>query len=235
MKLQWIAAAAAVAAAFVMAATAYADGANLLEGYEKAEWQGDSLSLDSGSGALFFVSDGGEKTALLEITAQGTGIYFSVDAGNGVNTSDSGYCTVEFCGEDGQALSSLSTGSIKGLENYTRFYIGSEGRYYPLPEGTEKIVVSLHAAPDGRSGTAKVYFRNLMLYLSSEKPLTEPKDDPYMNSIAGLTKVEAGLDPWIRWIWVGVVFAVAMAFYFVRRRRDRYKTAEVMKTGKRKL
>lgn len=233
MKL--LGAVAAAAAAFVLAGAVYADGSNLLEGYEKAEWQGDSLSLDSGSGALFFVSDGGEKNALLEITAQGTGIYFSIDAGNGVNTSDSGYCTLEFCGEGGQVLSSLSTGSIKGLENYTRFYVGSEGRYYPLPEGTEKIVVSLHAAADGKSGRAKVYFRNLMLYMSSEKPLTEPKDEPYMNSIAGLTKVEAGLNPWIRWVWVGVVFAVAMAFYFVRRKRDRYRTAEVMKAGKRKL
>lgn len=233
MKL--LGAVAAAAAVFVMAGTAYADEVNLFEGYEKAEWQGDSLSFDSGSKALFFVSDGGEKNALLEITAQGTGIYFSVDAGNGVNTNDSGYCTLEFCGEDGQVLSSLSTGSIKWLENYTRFYIGSEGRYYPLPEGTEKIVVSLHAAPDGTSGRAKVYFRNFMLYLSSEKPLTEPKDEPYLNSIAGLTKVEAGISPWTRWVWVGVVFAVAMAFYFVRRRRDKYRTAEVMKAGKKRL
>ena len=232
MKLRGFAAAAAVV--WVMTAAVFADEVNLLEGYGTADWQGDSLSYDSASGAVYFANDGTEKTAFLEITAQDTGIYFSVDAGNGVNTGDSGYCTLEFCGEDGQALSSLSTGNISGMENYSRFYIGSEGRYYPLPEGTEKIVVSLHAAPDGKSGKTNVYFRNLILYSSSEKPLTEPKDEPYMSSIPGLTKVEVGLNPWVRWIWVGIVFAVAMAFYFVRKRQDKYKTAKVMKAGKRK-
>ena len=144
MKL--LGAVAAVAAAFVMAGTAYADEVNLAENYGKAEWQGDSLSYDSASGAIFFAgdSDSTEKTAALEIAAAGTGIYFSVYAGNGFNTSDSGFCTLEFCGEDGQVLSSVSTGSIKGLENYSRFYIGSEGNYYPLPEGTEKVIITLN-------------------------------------------------------------------------------------------
>ena len=233
MRLRVIAAAAA--AVCVMTGTAFADEVNLLEGYGTADWQGDSLALDSTSGAVYFVNDGSEKSAVLEIAAEGTGIYFSVDAGNGVNTSDSGYCALDFCGEDGQVLSSVSTGSINRFENYSRFYIGSEERYCPLPEGTEKIVISLHAEPKGNTGKVNVYFRNLTLYLSSEKSLAEANDDRYMNSITGLTKVEAGLDPWVRWIWVGLVFAVALVFYFVRKRMDKYRTAKVIKAGKRKL
>ena len=224
----------AALAASIMAAAVSADEANLLASCGDADWQGDSLALDSTSGALFFANDGRSKSASLEIAAEGTGIYFNIDAGNGVNTADSGYCTLEFCGEDGQVLSSVSTGSINGLENYSRFYIGSEGSYYPLPEGTEKVVISLHAVPNGNSGRINVYFRNLMLYMSREKPLAVNENGAYMNSIAGLTRVEAGLDPWIRWIWVGIVFAVAMVFYFVRMRRDRYKTAEIMKPGRKK-
>ena len=233
MRLWGIAAAAA--AVCVMTCDIFADGVNLLKSYGNADWQGDSLALDSTSGAVYFGNDGSEKSAVLEIAADGTGIYFSVDAGNGANTSDSGYCTLEFCTENGEALSSVSTGNISGFENYSRFYIGSEGRYFPLPDGTEKIVVSLHAAPKGKSGKTNVFFRNFMLYMSSEKPLTEPNSDPYMSSIPGLTKVEVGLDPALRWIWVGVVFAVALVFYFVRKRQDKYKTARVMKAGKRKL
>ena len=226
--------AAAVIAVCVMTGTVSAEEANLLASYGSAHWQGDSLALDGASGAVYF--DGGEvaeRSAVLEVAAEGSGIYFSVDVGNGVNTRDSGYCTLEFCGEGGEVLSSVSTGSISGLENYTRFYIGSEGKYYPLPEGTEKIVVSLHAAAKENSGAAKVYFRNFMLFVSSEKPLTEAT--ALMESIVGLTKVEVGIDPWVRWIWVGAVFAVALVFYFVRRMREKYRTAEVMKAGRRRL
>lgn len=225
--------AAAAVAACMMAAAVSAEEANLLAGYGSADWQGDSLAPDSASGAIYFDGGEAERQAMLEITAEGTGIYFSVDAGNGVNTGDSGYCTLEFCREDGQVLSTVSTGSIKGLENYSRFYIGSEGSYYPLPEGTEKIAITLHAEAERASGRVNVYFRNFTLYFSSEKPLLVPEDSVYMNSIAGLTKVEAGLDPWMWWIWVGVVFAVAMVFYFVRKRREKYKTAKIMSAGKR--
>ena len=238
MKLVGIAAAAA--AACVMAAAAFAEEVNLLASYGSANWQGDSLALDSASGAVYFGSgSGAEQSAVLEIKAEGAGIYFYVDAGNGVNTNDSGYCTVEFCGEDGEALFLASTGSIRGLENYSRFYFGSEEKYYPLPEETEKIVVSLHA--EGNSDRANVYFRNFTLFMSSDKPLMEPEnflniEEPvyYMSSVAGLTRVEAGINPWVRWVWIGVVFAVSMVFYFVRIMKDKYKTAEVMKAGKRK-
>ena len=71
-----------------------------------------------------------------------------------------------------------------------------------------------------------------MLFCSSEKPLTQ--ELTYMNSIAGLTKVEVGLNPWLRWIWVGAVFAVAMVFFLVRKMREKYKSPEIMKAGKRK-
>ena len=225
--------AAAMLAACVMAAAVCADGVNLLADYGSADWQGDSLAFDSTSGAVYFSgNDGDTRYAVLEIAAEGSGIYFSVDAGNGVNTSDSGFCTVEFYGEEGKVLSSVSTESIKRLENYSRFYIGSEGSYYPLPEGTEKIVIGLHAVHNNR-GSVNVYFRNFMLYMSSEKPLGEPMAD--MSSIAGLTKVEVGISPWVRWIWVGAVFAVAMVFYFVRKMRDKYRTAEVLRAGKRRI
>lgn len=223
-----------VAAACVMAMAAAsavsADEVNLMASYGSADWQGDSLTFDSASGAVYFGGNGSELSAVLEIKAEGTGVYFRVDAGNGVNTSDSGYCTVEFCTEEGQVLSSVSTGSISGLENYSRFYMGSEDSYYPLPNGTDKLVVNLHA--EGKSGKVNVYFRNFALFFSSEKPLGEPVAS--MGSIAGLSKVEVELDLWIRWVWIGLVFAVSLVFYFVKVVRDRYKTAEVMKAGKRK-
>lgn len=228
MKLRGFAA--AVLTVCIMSLSVSADVVNLLADYGAADWQGDSLALDSSSGAIYFTdTDGSEMYAALETEAQGTGIYFSVDAGNGVNTSDSGFCTLEFFDEEGKVLSSLSTGSINKLENYSRFYIGSEASYYPIPNGTKKIVIGLHAVHKS-SGNVNVYFRNFMLYMSSEKPLKDSENAPYMNSITGLTKVEVGLDPWLRWIWVGVIFAVALVFYFVRRARDKYKTTGILKS-----
>ena len=228
---------AAAAAVLTMTGAVYADEVNLLAGYGSADWRGDGVSYDNASGAVYFVNDGsGEKSAVLEITADGSdrGVYFSIDAGNGVNTGDSGYCTLEFCGEDGEVLYSVSTGSISRLERFSRFYLGSEESYYPLPEGTKTIVLSLHAAPTEEAGKVNVYFRNLSLYLSGDKPLGDAEDSAYMKSIAGLTKVEVGVSSAVRWIWIGIVFAVAMVFYFVRMRREKYKTAEIMKAGRKR-
>ena len=226
------------AAALVMAGAVFADGVNLLAGYGSADWQGDDLAYDNASGAVYFGNDGnGEKSALLEIETgdSDTGVFFSIDAGNGVNTSDSGYCTLEFRGEDGEVLYSVSTGNISGLESFSRFYLGSEESYYPLPEGTGKVVVNLHAVPKGESRNVNVYFRNLSLYVSGDMPLAVAEGKAYMQSIAGLTKVEVGLNGAVRWIWIGIVFVVAMVFYFVRMRREKYRTAEVMKADKRRI
>lgn len=225
------------AVALVLTGAVSADEVNLLAGYGSADWQGDTVVYDNASGAVYFDNDGsGEKSALLEIEADGTdsGVYFCIDAGNGMNTSDSGYCTLEFCGEDGEVLYSVSTGSISGLESFSRFYLGSEESYYPLPEGTEKLVISIHAVPTGDKGRVNVYFRNFTLRLSGEMPLGGAEDTVYMKSIAGLSKVEVGTGSAVRWIWIGIVFVVAMVFYFVRMWREKYRTAEVMKSGERK-
>ena len=228
---------AAAMAVLAMAGAVYADDVNLLAGYGSADWQGDGVSYDNASGAVYFDNDGsGEKSAVLKIAAgeSDRGVYFSIDAGNGVNTGDSGYCTLEFFGEEGEALYSVSTGSISGLERFSRFYLGSEESYYPLPEGTKTLVVSLHAVPTEKAGKVNVYFRNLSLYLSGDKPLGIAEKPVFMKSIAGLTKVEVGVSGAVRWIWIGIVFVVAMVFYFVRMQREKYRTAEVMKAGKRK-
>lgn len=239
MKL--LGAVAAVMAALVMAgAVSAADEVNLLENYAALEWQGDSLVYDSRSGAVYFENTKNAANVNyyasydIEVTGEDNGFYFFIDGGNGANTSDYGSCYLYFYGEDGEELFAVCTIGVNGLESYSRFYKGSEDTYFPLPEGTRKITIVLQATPYSEKGRINVYFRNPALYLSNEKPLEGNKDDYIMKSISGLSKVEVGVNSAVRWIWIGIVFAVSMVFYFVRMRREKYRTAEVMKAGERK-
>lgn len=211
---------------------------NLLGNYTSAQWQGDTLYLDEPSTAVYFKpKDGGGKySAVLSFDRDGseTGFYFRIDAGNG-RGSDSGFCTLSFYDGGHNQLLSLSTGQIHGFDNYSRFYIGEEGSYFPIPENTETIEVALNAEQQGSGDKVNVYFRNLSLHLSGEKPLLSNEKKLYLDSTPGLTKVEIGVTSAVRYIWILIIFLVALSFYFIRRWQQKYSTAKVMKAGDRKF
>ncbi len=142
---------------------------------------------------------------------------------------------MSFYGEGREQLLSLSTGLIQNFDNYSRFYIGEETSYFPIPEGTETVEVVLNAEQNGKGERINIYFRNLSLHLSGEKPLLPDEKKLYLESTAGLTKVEIGLTPFTRYIWIGIVFFVALAFYIVRIWKQKYSSPKVMKSTDRKI
>lgn len=219
-------------------ASDFAESVNLLTDYISADWSGDTLYLDEPSTAVYFMSgDSKEQSSVLtfERNASDTGFYFRIDAGNGANSGgDGGYCTVSFYDEEHSLIFSLSTGLIQGFDNYSRFYIGEEANYFPIPEKTKTVEISLNAVQKGKSGRVNIYFRNPVLYFSSEKPLLPYENKMYLESTAGLTKVEIGVTKATRYIWIGLIFFVALAFYIVRMWQQKYSTARVTKATDRK-
>ena len=219
--------------------TEESDNPNLLGDYTSAEWSGNKLYLDEASTSVYFKKnpDSANQSAVLTFKrdSKDTGFYFRIDAGNGANSGgDSGFCTLSFYGEGHEQLLSLSTGSIQGFDNYSRFYIGEETSYFPIPENTETVEVVLNAEQKGEGERVNTYFRNLSLHLSGEKPLLPDEKKLYLDSTAGLTKVEIGITPMTRYIWIGVIFLVALAFYIIRIWRQKYSTPKVMKASDRK-
>ena len=211
---------------------------NLLADYTSAEWSGDMLRLDEPSGSVYFMSkENKEQSATLVIQRNKaeTGFYFGIDAGNGANNGgDSGYCTISFYDEGHEQLLSLSTGQIKNLDNYTRFYIGEETNYFPVPEKTKTVEITLNAVQSGKSDRVNVYFRNLSFHLSSEKPLLLSEKKLYLDSRTGLSKVEIGVTSAARYMWIAIIFLVALAFYLIRVWRQKYSTPKVMNGSDRK-
>lgn len=233
MKLLKITAAAA--AAFMLAAAVSAEDINLLENYRDAQWAGDPISYDENSEAIYFSESENESFKAVfeaDMNENASGFFFYIDGGNGVNVGDSGKCEISFTDSGGNTLFSASTGEISGLENFSRFSIGEEECYYPVPEGAEKVRITIFAQQKDSLKKVSVYFRNLALYMSGDKMLSLPDSDGTMNVAAGLTRVEVGINPATRWIWIGIVFAVAMAFYFIKMWREKYKTAAIMKAGR---
>lgn len=232
-------AASAACAVFLSSAAVFSEGetsgenANLLDNYKEMPWTGNQLHYDAYSSAVYFENIGSDEpqsaVLTLDVKNETTGFMFRTDAGNGAREG-SGFCTVTFYDKEHNSLFGLSTGVISGVENYTRFSIGKETQYYPIPEGAKTVEIVLSAEGKGDADKVHMYFRNFALYFSGEKPLL-PADgnELYMEAATGLSRVEIGIRPFDRYLWIGIVFLVAMSFFIIGVWRQKYKTPTVMK------
>ncbi|HBH95925.1 MAG TPA: hypothetical protein DDX91_09225 [Ruminococcaceae bacterium] len=205
---------------------------NILSDYTNLDWRGDTLYLDKGSGAIYFQrnDDGSAQKATLSIDVEqgSTGFLFYVDVGNGNKKGDGGFCSIQFYDGNNKELLGRSTGTAENLEHYVRYYIGEDERFYPIPDGAKKLTVTLSAWGEGRSANVNVYYRNFSLFFSDNIPLSDSAaDEVYMKSSSSLSKVEVGLTPYTRWIWIGIVFLVALSFYLIRVWRQKYSTPKI--------
>ncbi len=215
----------------------FAEG-NALENYQNADWQGDKLFYDDYSGALYFRgnTDKEKQSAVLTLNLEenATGFFFFVDGGNG-NGSDSGYVTLTILDGEGNSLFSTSTGNVEGFANFSRFSVGEEEHYYPIPKSAEAAEITFTALQKGSSQRVNIYFRNFNLLFSDSKPLSPPNKIDLMDSKAGLSKVEVGVTAFDRWFWIVLIFAVAMVFFLVAKWRQKYISPKIMKgTNRRK-
>ena len=217
--------------AFLLGISVYAEEPNSLSDYVNLDWKGDQLYLDKESGAVYFQRNEGKPTqeAYLELYVEqgSTGFLFYIDIGNGAKKGDSGYCSLEFLDSSGNVLFERSTGIVEKTDNYVRFSVGEDEKFFPLPKDAETVRIKLNVTGEGSSDRVNVYYRNFSLFFSDNIPLGDPTDEELMDSSTSLSKVEIGLTPYTRWIWVGIVFLVAMAFYLIRVWRQKYSTPKL--------
>lgn len=219
---------------FLLNASVNADAPNVLSDYVNLDWVGDPLYLDKESNSIYFKRSDGknaqEATVTLDVEQSSTGFLFYMDAGNGNNRGDSGYCIIRFLDENNRDVLSRSTGLIAHSTNYVRYYFGEDEKFYPLPKNAKKVKIQLNVDENSSGERVNVYFRNFSLFFSNEMPLCEEEDNVgtvLMKNSTSLSKVEIGLTPYTRWIWVGIVFMVAMAFYLIRVWRQKYSTPKL--------
>lgn len=209
---------------------------NALGNYREPDWQGDKLYFDDYSGSLYFRTESGREEQRAYYCAdigENTGFFFYADGGNGKG-SDSGYVTLTVYDGEGNSLFTSSTGNVEGFANFSRFSIGEENHYYPIPKEGKKIEVAYTALQKDKGEKIGIYFRNFSLFLSKEKPLLVPEEKKLMDSRAGLSKVEVGITAADRWVWIVTVFLVAIVFLIIAKWKQKYSTAKVMKGTDRK-
>ena len=218
---------------FLLSASVNADAPNVLSDYVNLNWEGDSLYLDNESRAIYFKrsddKNAQEAAVTLDIEQGSTGFLFYMDAGNGNNRGDSGYCLISFLDENNREVLGRSTGIIAHSTNYVRYYFGEDEKFYPLPENAKKVKIQLNVDENSSGERVNVYFRNFSLFFSNEMPLCEedPLDTVLMKNSTSLSKVEIGLKPYTRMIGYIVVFLVALAFYLIRVWRQKYSTPKL--------
>lgn len=228
----------ALAAVFALLTPLYvfAEG-NLLENYQGMDWQGDKLFYDQYSGCLYFEgnAESEKQTASLSVNIDpdSTGFFFCADGGNG-RGNDSGYLNLTVYDKEHKSLFSTSTGNIEGFGNYSRFSIGDEEHYYPIPKEAASIEIAFTANQKDSGQRVNIYFRNFSLLFSQTKPLLLPDPMEQMNSKAGLSKVEVGVSDADHWLWIIIVFLVALTFLLIAKWKQRYSTPKVMKATDRK-
>ncbi|MDE7281787.1 MAG: hypothetical protein K2N36_08630, partial [Ruminiclostridium sp.] len=216
---------------FLLGISVSAEEPNSLSDYVNLDWKGDQLYLDKESGAVYFQRND-SKTAQeayleLDIEQSSTGFLFYIDIGNGTKKGDSGYCSLQFFDGNGSELLERSTGIIEKSENYVRYSVGENEKFFPVPKDAKTVKIKLGVIGEGNGDRVNVYYRNFSLFFSDSIPLCDPVDGELMDSSTSLSKVEIGLTPYTRWIWVGIVFLVAMAFYLIRVWRQKYSTPKL--------
>lgn len=234
MYKKFVSALSAVTAALLLSISSGAEESNALLNYADLNWQGDKLFLDKESKALYFGQENDkteeqEATLTIDIEQGSTGFLFYVDIGNGAKRGDSGYCLIRFLDEKGTEIFGKSTGLITDSENYVRYSVGENEKFYPLPDGAKTVQIVLRASKNSSGDRVNAYFRNFSLFFSDNIPLCQQDNEPLMKSSTSLSKVEIGLTPYTRWIWVGFIFLVAMAFYLIRVWRQKYAVTKLNK------
>ena len=210
---------------------------NHLNEYYRLDWTGDDLYYDESSKAMFFKHADGKttQTASYTVTFENApaGLWFYTDLGNGNTDGDNGTVEISITDQNGDSLFSISSENIAKENSFRRHYLGKESAYYPISENAAAVTVTFTANDVDGGQLVDVYFRNLSLVFGSEEQ-TDYAQEELLHLYSGdsLERVEIGNYDFARWLWIGIIFVVAMIFYFIRMQKKKYATAKVIQPKK---
>ena len=211
--------------------------ANHLDEYYRLDWAGDDLYYDQSSKAMFFKHADGKstQTASYTITFEEApaGFWFYTDMGNGSTDGDNGTVEISVIDKNGDSLFSVSSESIVNENSFRRHYLGKEDAYYPIDKNAAAITVTLTANDVDGGQLVDVYFRNLSLVFGNEEQTDYAQQDLlHLYSGDSLGRVEIGNYDFARWLWIGIIFVVAIIFYIIRMKKKKYASPKVIQPKK---
>lgn len=199
---------------FVTPASADQD-VNLMADYRNLLWEGDTLYYNEDHGTVSFNDDVG-KACVTFPTDDLLGFWFYADMGN-FDSKGTGYIDVSFLDSDNNVVKSFTTEENSGNGSFNRYQLGSSEEFAAVPEGSEKVQVTLFF----ENGEKSPYFRNLSLVLSDSRTVNTDINDW---TVSGkLQIVQVGVTRTDHLIWIGIVVLVPLMMFVTRRFMDKAK------------
>ncbi len=188
---------------------------NLMSDYHNLQWVGDTLCYNEDYGTVSLY-DGTGSASVSFPTEDSMGFWFYADMGNYQNKG-TGYMDICFLDENDNVIKSFTTKENSGNGSFNRYQFGNSDEFAAVPEGAEKVKVTLFFS----DGEKSPYFRNLSLILSNNRTINTSIDDW---TVSGkLEIVQVGVTKRDHFTWIIIVVLVPLIMFATRKLMDRAK------------
>lgn len=199
---------------FTISASAEQD-INLMADYRNLPWEGNTLYYNEDHGTISF-NEGTGKACVTFPTEGSLGFWFYADMGNQQNKG-TGYIDICFLDSENKPVRRFATEENSGNGSFNRYQLGSSDEYAAVPEGADKVQVTLFFSEGERSP----YFRNLSLVLSDSRTVNTDINDWNVSGKLQIVQVDVTRTDHI--IWIVIVVLVPFIMYATRKLMDRAK------------
>lgn len=204
----------AISSLFIISASAE-QNINLMADYRNLPWEGNTLYYNEDYGTVSF-DDGTGKAHVTFSTEDSMGFWFYADIGNYQNKG-AGYIDVSFLDSENNVIKSFITEENNGNGSFNRYQLGSSEAFAPVPEGAEKVCITLAYS----KGEKSPYFRNLSLVFSNGRALNT--DDDSWTVSGKLEIVQVGVTRSDHIFWIVLVVLVPLIMFGARCLLDKAK------------
>lgn len=188
---------------------------NLMADYRNLLWEGNTLYYNEDHGTVSFNEGVGEAYVTFPVD-KALGFWFYADMGN-LQNKGTGYINVCFLDSEDNIIKQFTTEENSGNGSFNRYQLGKNDEYAAVPDGAEKIRISLSFS----NGEKSPYFRNLSLVLSDSRTVDTSVDKWTVSGKLQIVQVEVSKTDHI--VWIVLVVLVALGMFAVRKLMDRAK------------
>ncbi len=188
---------------------------NLMADYRNLLWEGDTLYYNEDHGTISFNEGFGNASVTFPLEAA-LGFWFYADMGN-LQNKGTGYIDICFLDSENGIVKQFTTEKNSGNGSFNRYQLGVNDEYVAVPEGSEKVKVTLFFT----DGEKSPYFRNLSLVLSDSRTINTSVEDWTISGKLQIVQVEVTRADHI--IWIVLVVLVAIGMFAVRKSMDKAK------------